>query len=357
LVSKNMRRSPSNLSINLSNIPSNGTIRVVGTTINKVDTVFTATAAGNTIDLGYAIRKAEGLANTATISSTIQISRVILLNSVTTTVSNEIKTVVNEFDLTNYGLNSNSWDKQNALQVSTISKTAFRLSPTTDNVSNIITTGTKLQIVFYYSKQNDHEDLFYSRNGTAITNKVFGYISSINRLSGFQDSGGTISGRLQINSFNQPSSNSSYSVDYDYVAPKENERITINFEYNKLITDSTEAIEDNRPVTADVLVKAATKIELDVSASIVVLPEYTDKKTTVQQDVMDNITATLSASALGTTLDSSDIINNIYNVEGVDRVRITKFNKTNVSGTKVSITAQENEYLAPGIVIVTVEDR
>ena len=225
------------------------------------------------------------------------------------------------------------------------------------NTDNPVVTGMHLRVVFYYAKESGYEDLFFSRNGSAITNRRFGYVSSVNRLSGMQDSGGTISGKAIIDSFNQPASNSTYETDYNYTAPKENERITINFEYNKLITDATEAIESKRPITSDVLVKAATEIELDVSASIIVTTAYKDKSETVKQDVSDNITATLSASALGTTLDASDIINNAYNVAGLDRITISRFNKANVTGTKLSITAEKNQYLAPGTVTVTTEDR
>jgi hypothetical protein len=268
-----------------------------------------------------------------------------------------VSTVDHEYDLINYSLNNNNWDKANALQLTTLSSTKMKLAETTENVANAVTTGTKLRINFYYAVESDSEDLFYSRSGNMVTNKCFGYVSSVSRLSGLQDSSGTVSGNIKIDSFNQPESNLSYSVDYDYTAPKENERITINYEYNKLIVDATEAIEEKRPITADVLVKAATEIELDVEAYIIVEPAYSDRESTVQQDVSDNISATLSATELGTTLDTSDIINNAYNVEGLDRIRITRFNKTNVTGTKLSITAQKSEYLAPGTVTVSVEDR
>ena len=223
--------------------------------------------------------------------------------------------------------------------------------------TNSRVTGTDLRFTFYYAKVSDYEDMFYSRDGVSYTEKVFGYISSINRQSGFQDSGATISGSVQIDTFNQPEANAAYFADYDYTAPKENERITVNFEYNKLIVDATDTVEDNRPITADVLVKGATKVELDTDAKIVVATAYSDRETTVRQDVADNITATLSASALGTTLDSSDIINNAYNVEGLDRITISRFNKANVSGTKLSISAEKSEFLAPGTVTVEVEDR
>jgi len=267
------------------------------------------------------------------------------------------KTVDLEYDVTNYKIKNTKWDKANAIENSGLSNTQLQLANTSVNTSNPITTGTILRVVFYYAKENDYEDVFFSKNGTAYTDKRFGHILSINRLSGMQDSGGTISGKVLIDSFNQPLINSAYMVDYDYLAPKDNERITINYEYNKLIVDATEAIEDGRPITADVLVKAAEKVELDVEAYVIVSSAYSENSSTVQQDVADNITATLSANALGTTLDSSDIIDGVYNVDGVDRVRIIRFNKHNVTGTKLSITAQKNQYLAPGTVAVTIEER
>jgi len=355
-VIENKRRSPSNLILTVSGIPTAGTIRIVGTTINRIDGTLTV-LADNSIDLSPLIRTAEGLSDTATIPSSIYIARAISMSEVTLTIDEKVKSEDYQFDLTNYRLKNSKWDKADAIEVSSLRNTAVGLEQTAVNIANPVVTGTHLRVVFYYAKENDYEDIFFSRNGSAITNRRFGYISSVNRISGIQDSGGSISGKAIIDSFNQPATNSAYETDYDYTAPKENERITINFEYNKLITDSTEAIEGKRPITSDVLVKAALQIKLDVDAKIIVTTAYKDRKETVRQDVADNITATLTASALGTTLDSSDIINNAYNVAGLDRITIMRFNKANVIGTKLSITASENQYLSPGTVTVEVEER
>lgn len=352
-ITSNKRRSPTLLRVTTSNLPSEGTIRIVGTTFNKITGVFSATA-DTTINLSTAIRNAK---NISTIPSSIYIAKVLSVEEVTLTASGDVKSVDLEYDITNYQIKNGKWDRAYAIENTSLNNTQILLASTPINVANPITTGTILRVVFYYANENDYEDIFFSKNGTAYTDKVFAHISSINRLSGMQDSAGTISGKILIDSFNQPLINNSYLVDYNYSAPKTNERITINFEYNKLINDAAEAIEDGRPITADVLVKAAEKVELDVEASIIVSSAYSENSSTVQQDVADNITATLSADSLGTTLDSSDIINSIYNVDGVDRVRITRFNKTNVSGTKLSITALNNQYLAPGTVTVTIEER
>jgi len=352
-VVSNNRRSPSILRATTTNLPSEGTIRVVGTTLTKTTGIFSATA-DSTIDLSTPIKTVEG---TGTVSSSIYVARVISVEKVSLTASGEVESVDVEYDVTNYQIKNTQWDKAYAIENTSLNNTQLQLASVSANTSTPITTGTSLRVIFYYAKTNDYEDLFFSKNGAAYTDKRFGHISSINRLSGMQDSGGTISGKILLDSFNQPLVNNSYLVDYNYTAPKDNERITVNFEYNKLIVDATEAVEDGRPITADVLVKAAEKVELDVEAYVVVSSAYTENSSTVQQDVADNITATLSANALGTTLDTSDIIDGAYNVDGVDRIRITRFNETNVSGTKISITAQNNQYLAPGTVTVTIEER
>jgi len=352
----NKRRSPSRLQVNIGGLSTSGLLRISGTTINKITGIYTATA-NDELDLAILIRRSKGLSDTATLPSTIYIARLISVENIELTVTEEVSSVNTTYDVTNYSIYNNVWDKANSLQNTSLSKTEVGLSDTSINTSNPISTGTQLRVVFYYAQQFDTEDLFFSKNGVGITEKRFGNIYSINRISGFQDSIGNIQGNITIDSLNQPALSSTYSVDYTYTAPKEGERITVNYEYNKLIVDSTEAIEDSRPITADVLVKSATEIKIDVTVYVVIDTSFKDKEETVKQDVADNISSILNSEELGTTLDASDIVSNIYNVAGVDRVRVTRFNKANISGTKESISAEGNEYIAPGTISVNIEER
>jgi len=350
-VVKNKRNSPSRLRTTISGLLTSGTIRFVGTTINKVTGTYTVTQ-DNTVDLSLLIRRVKNLSDTASLSSNIYIARVMSLKSVSLNADGTIASTNTTYDLTNYGLYDNKWDKSRALDTGT-SRTVVGLA----NTNSAITTGTILYVEFYYAERNDYEDLFFSKNGTLITEKRFGHIDSISKISGFQNAQGTIIGDVSIKTLNQPDINATFSVDYDYTAPKENERITINYEYNKLIVDATQAIENIRPITADVLVKQAEEIEVDVTAYIVVTSAFENKTETVKQDISDNISASLNSDELGLTVDASDIIDGIYNVAGVDRVRITRFNKANETGTKNSITAQNNQYIAPGTITVNIEER
>lgn len=125
-VVENKRRSPSNLVLTVSGIPTSGTIRIVGTTINKVDGVLTVLSNGS-IDLAPLIRTAEGLSDTATVSSSIYIARVVSLSEVTLTASKEVQSEDYQFDLTNYSIKSSKWDRAGAVEKSSLKNTAISL--------------------------------------------------------------------------------------------------------------------------------------------------------------------------------------------------------------------------------------
>jgi len=117
---------------------------------------------------------------------------------------------------------------------------------------------------------------------------------------------------------------------------------------------ATNAIESVRPITADVLIKAADAKVIDVNLLIVLLPEFTEQEQTVKQDAIDAVTSFLNASSLGTTVDASDVINVLYSVNGIDRVRVVNFSVGD-SGNLLSMTAAKNEYLSAGTVTITVD--
>jgi uncharacterized phage protein gp47/JayE len=360
-ITDNKRRTPAHLKVTVAAIPTQGILEVVGTTMNKISGVFMTTSAStgssNIVDLAPLIRTVEGLGRTATIPSSITVGRIVSLEKVSLSISGTVDEVLATYDLTNYGLKTSRWDLAHAIQKTAIGNASVQLAAVSANTSSPITTGTHLRATFYYAKQNDYERPFFSKNGFQITDKVFAKVTSIGRVSGFTNSAGAVSGRFSLDTVTQPEQNSAYTVDYSYTAPKNNERITVNYEYNKLIGDATYAVEDGRPITADVLVKAAGEVSVDVTAEIIVLPAYETSSATVKQDVADNISASLNATALKTTVDVSDVIAKAYGVEGLDKITITHFNKHNVTGTVTSIVANRNEYLAAGTVTVTVKTR
>jgi hypothetical protein len=285
------------------------------------------------------------------------VARVFLLEAVSLTVAGDVDEVNTTYDLTNYALKTSRWDLAHAVQNTSLGNASLQLAAVSANTESPITTGKHLRAAFYYAKSNDSERIFFSKNGSQITDKAFAKIASVGRVSGFTNSAGAVSGRFTVDTATQPEQNAAYAVDYTYTAPKNNERITINYEYNKLIGDATYAVEEGRPVTADVLVKAAVEVKIDVTAEIIVLPSYTTSSETVKQDVADNISSSLNSTSLNTTLDVSDVVSNAYNVAGLDKITITRFNRQDESGTVTTIVADKNQYLAAGTVTVTVKTR
>lgn len=355
IVTKNLRRAASTLRVTAASIGSAGAISITGTTRHKVKNALVTVVSGNgyDINLSSAILSDSGL---STLPSTIKISQLKSVERVEVDNSGLVTSVDNEYDIVNYRINDNSQDIGVGVSDTSLSATTISLPRTTGNAEAILTTGDIVRVTFYYTTEDDVEQLFFSRNGTQITDKIFLDIDRVSLSSGFLNAAGTIVGEITISNFNQPLENTAYDVDYDYVAPKENERITITFNNNNTINEATLLIEDVRPITADILIKEAIAKDIDITVKIVILSEFQDSEDTVIQDSIDTITSFLNANSLGTTVDSSDVVNNLYTVSGIDRVRIINFS-TGDSGNLLSIEAEKNEYLRAGTVTVTAEER
>jgi len=354
-ISTNLRRAASNIRVLIDGTSSNGSIVVSGTTRHKVvDALVVVTSgSGFEVDLQSAIKKDLGVSS---LPSDIKLTKLVKFERVNVNSSGVVTSVDNEYDIVNYKLRDNSYDLEVALKDESINYTKIVLPETTDNVEAQLNTADIVRVTFYYIDTDDSELLFFSRNGTRVTDKVFQEISRVSIGSGFKDPAGELEGTIVLSNFNQPTNNTAYSVDYDYVAPKENERITVTYNHNRLINDATTAIEVVRPITADVLMKEAKALSIDVTIRIVLLPEFEDQEQTVVQDSVDAVSSFLTANSLGTTVDASDIVNTLYTVNGIDRVRVLNFS-TEDSGNKLSITAERNEYLDAGVVDIVVEER
>lgn len=360
----NLRQSSTKLSVSVSDqIANTGVITAQGITLNKaVDIIFTATATGLKQNMSEAFRKALSLKSTSSIPSNVKLSKLAKLEKVNTVSigSDEVLSVVCSYDLFNTKINDNSLFINEFIKDDTLGSYDFILPSTSNNTSSVSSLnslpqiGDKFRATFYYTTTSDTENLIFTRNGTLYTNKNFALIDKVYISSGFAASQST---KIILNTFNQPIVGSRYKGIYDYIAPKQNERILIRSNYNKLITDTTFNIEENRPINADVIVRAAKEILVDITMNIVI----TDSKKTTQdivvQNLKDALLSAVSSTTLGAIIDSSDLVNTAYTVEGVDRARILYFNKNGGNGQVLSLTAQKDEYFTPNNVIINIENR
>lgn len=352
----NLRQAPSNLGLTIAGSISPGVITISGTTIIGVfDAVMTVSVAGLKQDLSTALRKALGLSSRDTIPSNIKVARISKVSKVTATSNLEVLSVDHEYDVKGYQISDNNFVKSESVSNSTLRATEFVLPSTPDNVSAAPSLGNRLQITFHYIITNDSENVFFSKSGTLYTNKRFALVDTVAISSGFTSSASSTA-TLTVFNLNQPATRSRYRVFYDYTAPKHNERINIRFNFDKLIGDSTFAIAETRPITADVLVKASTPVLVDVEMKIGVTEEFINSSNIVLQNVQDAITSALNATALGTKIDSSDLVNQAYTIAGVDSARVIFFNKSGSTGSVLSIRAGKNEFIRANNITIELEN-
>lgn len=360
---KNLTQMPTRvIATTIDQVINPGTITISGNTLSKaVDIIFTSTSSTLKLNISEAIRKALGLSSNVSLPSNIKLAKILKLEKVVTAspTNNEVLKVLHEYDVKNAALKDNVYFSDDVLLDTSLSTFEMRL-PTSlgntqnDEIKNLPSLGDKFRISFYYIVDGDSENLVYTKNGTLYTNKKFAIIDKIFISSGFKTSQST---KFTATSFTQPSLGARYSVSYDYLAPKQNERITVTYNYNSLISDVTFAIEENRPINADVLVKSAIKIKLDLIMNIVIDDKYKNTSTTVVQNVKDKLLAELTTNILTDFVSAVDIKEAAASVTGILRARVVYFNKENGIGTVTKIQAQANEYFEPGNITINIETR
>lgn len=128
--------------------------------------------------------------------------------------------------------------------------------------------------------------------------------------------------------------------------------VTITYQVNDLVSREQVFIDDptRKILGADLLIKEAILTPIDVIVRIATLSNY--NSATIKTNVETVITQYLSTFNIGQSLEQSDIIRIITNVNGVDRVDLPliKFDKEDNSGVQNIITAEANEALRPGVI-------
>jgi uncharacterized phage protein gp47/JayE len=354
---QNLRQAPSNLGLTIAGSISAGTITVSGTTIDlATDIVYTVGTAGLEQNISTAIKSHLGLSSNDPIPSNIRLARVTKVDRVSTTSSLDVLEILQSYDLRGYSLFDNSFVKEESIVDSSLLATEFVLPSTPDNAAEPPSVGDRIRVTFHIMTLEDTENVSFSRSGLLYTNKRYGFVDTIAISSGFT-SGSSSAATLTVTNINQPATRSRYKTFYDYTAPKINERITIRYNRDKLITDVTFAVENTRPINADVLVKASVAIAVNVTMNVVVTNAFINNTEIVRQNVQDAVTAALNSQALGTIVDASDLISTAYTVDGVDRARIIFFNKAGEAGSVLSIIAGKNEFIAANTVSIIIETR
>lgn len=346
-----LHQSQTKLSITVADqVVNSGIITVAGTTITQIaSVVFTAINDGLTQNALQAFNTFLNAGLNGTIPSNKYVVRVVQCQKVTVTTGNEIVSTVASFDVLGSTVPNNTFYPNEMQQNTSLSNTQFTLPSTTNNIANAPKIGDSLLVTFYFATDDNSENLYFTKNGTLYTNNKFALVDEVYISSGFNTSTST---RFTLSFFTQPATGSRYTAYYNYLAPKQNERILITYNYNQLITTTTFTVENSRPIDADVLVKAALELLVDATLVIGILSNSTSSAAIIIQNVQSAITSAINTNTLGATLYSSDLIAVAQGVSGVSYVQLQYFNQDGIAGQVLSLTCQQNQYFVANTITV-----
>jgi len=338
------RFGPTFLALSLTGISSPGKVKILGTSLNTymLDVTVGTSITGNKVDLEPYIEEALGLTE---LNEDIGIARIF---SVSRLDDNGDPDKV--FSKVGHGLSNIEFTVGTASIDSSLTNYEFTIPSNETNNEIELSSSDTIRVELCIYNKNESEELFYDVPTERTSANRYGRISNISVSSGFRDSVGGISGSIEISALNQPALSEQYQIDYDFISPKEGERITVSYNINKLILDATSEIERVRPITADVLVKEAEEISVDVSGTILINDDALNDTDSIIENVANAVTNLISASSLGGTVDYSDVISVAAAQNGVDSVNISIFNETGLSGRRAFIRALDNQYISPGVI-------
>jgi len=346
-----VRFGPTQLAVTMSNVLKPGKIKVSGVTLTRA--VFEVDAgvamSGFEVTLKSEIKDLLGLSEIPDTVSIARVDRVSVLDS--------NGDPDEDYDTLGIAVLDNTYSIGNAIIDDDLYNHQFALPSTPHNSSISVSSGDTIRISVLIYNSDDIEELYFSKSGVAYTDKRFGRIDRIFVSSGFRTSSGNLSGSIGVKSFNQPQSGEIYFASYSFESPKEGERITVSYNMNKVIAEASRAIESVRPITADVLVKEAAELSLDVYGTVLINDNAISNATTVVENVANSVVSLLSTSKLGTIVDYSDIISVATAISGVDSVNISLFNESGEIGRKAFIKALDNQYISPGTIVFEVVSR
>jgi hypothetical protein len=333
------------LTVSLNGIPNFGSVKITGTTFTRLTlTGFAGNVYdGNILDLESLLKAYLELNN---IPENYFVGRVASIK-----IGNEI------LDLNNYGLNNNVYDSNVASQNTSLTHFEVRVPDTSKNNTISYTAGSALECVFDLVIPSDSETLFFYSSEDRITEKYFFRISDISVTSGLRSLSGILSGSISISSFNQPNQGVGYFADYNFKAPKDGERISVNYNLNKIILDATSGVEVVRPITADVIVKEAFALPVDVSGTIVIGSGFENEQESIVENVSNAISNLLNTATLGGLIDYSDLISTGASIQGVDSIDISLFNESGKTGRRSFLQALDNQNIVAGVVLFTAVSR
>lgn len=269
-----------------------------------------------------------------------------------------------DLSLRGYAIRSNLYDSGIAIKDTSLLPTEIGLSNIfiqNDIVS--LSVGSTITIVFYVIATNSAETIqFTTGRGTLYSKYKYTRINRIDLISGFiNPTTLQIIGNIRVSRASQPSTGSTYKTNYSYFAPAEGERITAVYGYNNIINSATNAIENVRTLTADVLTKLSIAIVVNVSATIILNTNAVNQSSQIIDQATSAINNLIVNQLQGSTLDYSAILRVITAISGVSGadINVLDYVGSDFDGqaNRKSIKVDANEYTSVGTIKVVIGNR
>ena len=337
--------SPTKISAQVTGLSKAGKIKIAGTTVNRyaIDISAGVSKKGRLISIESELKSALGLSEIPGSIGIARVDRVVVIDDL------ERESFL--FDTLGCSLKNTDYSYGLSALDTDINSYEFLLPSTPHNSSGDPSSGDIIRIHVLVYNTDAHEEAYFDKSSSKTTDNRFARIDRVSVSSGFRSTTGNLVGSIYLTGTNQPKIGGSYFVDYNFLAPKEGERITISYNVNSLILDSTVEAERVRPITADVLVKEAEALRVDVEGAILINEDSISDTNKIVESVTNSVSNLLSRSRLGGIIDYSDVIAVAAAEAGVDSVNISRFNESEKTGRKPFVKALENQYISAGSVI------
>jgi Baseplate J-like protein len=335
-------------------LSSGGTIAVKGDGWFRIQT--TLSVSQNNIDGLFDLSSiiVSNLGNVSTNYSVINVANINVNDG------SDIKNLT----LRGYAIRNNKYDLGRAIENDNLLNTEIDLSSIflQNNIVSL-SVGTSVDIIFYVLATNIAETIqFTTGRGTLYSKYKYSRVNRVELISGFFNiSTSQIVGNIRIGKLSQPSSGSTYLANYSYFAPTEGETLTVVYRYNNIISDATNAIENVRTLTADVLTKLAIQIIVNVSSTIILSTQAINNSSQIKDQVISAVNNLIISTPMGNTLDYSNILRVITAISGISGADITVFDFVgsdfNGEANRKSLVADANQYFIPGTINITIGQR
>lgn len=127
--------------------------------------------------------------------------------------------------------------------------------------------------------------------------------------------------------------------------PKEGETLYVTYSYNSVISSLQSRLEEKRILTADVLIRQAIEVPIEIKINVV--PEVGYTESTIRSTIVNNITSYIDdVKKLGGAIDRSDLVYIARGAEGVEAVDITNIHLSVLDGAPIQKIELKNlEYM------------